>query len=628
MKILRFFILFIIITFIIFLIHSCARMSSPSGGPKDVDPPVPLKSSPVNYSTNFNLDKIIVQFDEYIVLKDIGQELLVSPPLENKPEIRLRGKNLIIKVNNKLKDSTTYNFNFYNAIVDLNEGNKLKNFQFEFSTGDKFDSLYVGGIMHDAFSYKREKGLYVMLYSSFNDSIPRTTLPDYIAKTDEEGKFFVTNLKKQPYYIFGLKDMNNNMMFDMPNESIAFIDSVIIPDFEEKITFDTIKIIESISANYEDTVWVDSIVQQKQWITTVDSMRLFMFTEEFKQQYFRKSYRPEEQQVIFVFNENLDDSVSIIPIAEKYDKQWYYQEKAKKNDSLIFWITDSVLYKNDSLLFQVNYTMVDSNQNNYIRTDTMLLVYKKKKNKKSKGLGKTKKTNRFKSFLAGNNSKEETKKDTIIPPSELTFKHNAKSPFDLNKQITFDSRFPIDIIKISNIILYKYENDSVKNKIEYSLIRDSLNKRKFTIDFDKYEEETFELLIPAGTITDLYGNINDTLDLKFTTRAYSYYSVVSMNFVGVKEKSIIQVLTEKDELIIKDSIYYDTTLIFDYLTPKKYKFRLFYDSNNNGKWDTGNFKELKQPERVFYYPFLPELLDVKENMEIENTWYLYPKKDK
>jgi hypothetical protein len=254
----------------------------------------------------------------------------------------------------------------------------------------------------------------------------------------------------------------------------------------------------------------------------------------------------------------------------------------------------------------------------------MLLVYKSKK--KSTPFNKPKKTSKFKKFIAGENNKQKTKKDTTanINISELTFKHNAKTPFDLNKPIVFDAKFPIDIIKTSNIILYKYENDSIKNKIKYNLIRDSLNRRKFTIEFDKDEEEKFELFIPDGTINDIYRNINDTLDLIFITRPYDYYSVVTMNFAGIKEKSIVQVLTEKDELVIQDSIHCDTTLTFDYLSPQKYKFRLFYDSNNNEKWDTGNFKELKQPERVFYYPYFPELLDIKENMEIENTWYLYP----
>jgi len=269
--------LYLLLVFVsVALIAGCARMSAPTGGEIDKDPPVPIKSKPINYSTSFAETKFVVEFDEFVTLANIRQELLVSPPLPEKAEVKQRGKALVVKINNELKDSTTYNFNFYNAIADLNEGNPLKNFQFEFSTGPEFDSIYLGGIMHDAFDFSSEAGWYIMLYDKFHDSIPRTTLPDYVAKTDEDGYFFVTNLKKQPYYIFGLKDMNNNMLFDLPNENIAFLDSSYSPGFIMKTFVDTLTIIESVSDDYKDTVFTDSLASHETYRKALYTNRLPM----------------------------------------------------------------------------------------------------------------------------------------------------------------------------------------------------------------------------------------------------------------------------------------------------------------------------------------------------------------
>lgn len=613
---------------LLILVMGCARMSSPGGGEKDEQAPVALRSKPINYSTNFNDKKIIVEFDEFVSLKNVNQELLVSPPVPEKPQIKQRGKALIIKINNELKDSTTYNFNFYNSIVDLNEGNPLKNFQFEFSTGPEFDSIYLGGIMHDAFNYSTDAGWFVMLYENFNDTIPRTTLPNYIAKTDKEGRFFITNLKNKPYYIFGLKDMNNNMLFDLPNENIAFIDSTFSPGFIEHTFVDTLSIIQSISPNLKDTLFVDSLVYHKHMITTVGDIRLFMFEEDFIQQYFKQAYRPEKQQIALAFNEELKDSFSIVPLAENHtNPDWFLKEKFEKNDSAVYWINDSSLYNKDSLTFQVNYTMKDSNQNDYIKTDTLLLVFESTSKKEDKKKGDKKEGSRFNLNFLSNSDDEETKEDTVIPPSELTFTTNAKAPFELNMPVELTARFPIQSIDESQIQFVRIE-DSLKIPVKYELLQDKLNFRKYLFEFEKDEEESFELFIPAGTLIDIYGNNNDTLKYTFKTRPLNYYATLLMDISGVKENSIVQLLNEKEQIIQEKAIMADSLLFFEYLAPAKYKLKLFYDTNGNGKWDTGNYKERKQAEQVFYYPYFPEILETKSNVDIENSWPLYPKTGK
>jgi len=608
-------------------VWGCARMSAPSGGPKDVDPPKAVKSKPLNYSTNFNNTKIIIEFDEFVTLKNVRQELLVSPPLPEKAEVKQRGKNLIIKINNELQDSTTYNYNFYNSIADLNEGNALKNFQFEFSTGPEFDSIYLGGYVHNAFNYKTEASLYVMAYDTFNDTIPRTTLPNHVAKTDKDGNFFITNMKNKPFYVFALKDMNNNMLFDLPNESIAFIDSSFSPGFVEQVFVDTVSIIKSISPNLKDTVRADSLIHHKHMVTTIGNVRLFMFVEDFEQQFFKQAYRPERQEVIFSFNREVSDSATIFPIVNnKVVENWFLKEDFESNDSLVFWIKDSLIYNIDSLEFQINYTMKDSTNQNYLQTDTLLLSFTEPEKKETKVETKKKGIGRLNlNFL--DDKKEETKTDSVIPPSPLTFVHTAKSPFDLHKDIDITARYPLKNFDESRIQLLRIEDDTTKIPVKFAFEKDPKQFRTYHISFNKDEEERFELFIPAGAITDIYDNINDTLTYKFKTQRFDYYATIAMHIKSVKDTAVLMLLDEKENVLEEQVIYSDTIINYTYLAPKKYKFKLYYDSNGNRKWDTGNYKELRQPERVFYYPFFPEILDIKSNIDIENTWELYHEED-
>jgi hypothetical protein len=597
---------------------NCARQSSPTGGVKDEEPPIALRSKPVNYSTNFKGKKFMVEYDEYIVLKNVNQELLVSPPVTEKPVVKLRGKKMIVKINNTLKDSTTYNFNFFDAITDLNEGNILKNFQFEFSTGPQFDSIYLGGIVQNAFDYKTEAGVYVMLYQQLDDSTPRTQIPEHIGKTNKEGMFMVPNMRDIPYYAFALKDLNNNRKFDLPNESIAFSDSTFHPSFKEIEVADTFRVLSYISKDKEDTVYRDSIIRHKQMVTTVDNVHLFLFTEDFAQQYFKNSYRPERQLVALAFNRKLTDSISIIPFSKKsYRNDWQLYESDPRADSLIFWITDSVLFNRDSLKLQLNYTMKDSSSQNYIRTDTILVVFENKPKETKKEENKKKTGGLFNKLFK---EKEETEVKDTIKPSELKFSHNIKNDFELNKPIQLVARFPIKEIKNQRIKLTTIEEKDTVN-VPFKLVEDKKKPRTYNIEFKAEEETKYSVMIPAGCFTDIYGNINDTIKGDLTTRGLDYYSNIKLNVVNVKKHSVLQLMTDKEVLIEERQIDSDTIVTYNYMPPQSFVFKLYYDTNFNGKWDTGNFKEKRQPEQVFYFD---QEVKTKSNWDMDYKWDLYP----
>ncbi len=226
------------------LLFSCAQVVAPTGGARDSIPPEVLSSKPENGQLNFQSEDIEIEFDEFIKLKNIKDQLIVSPPLKYDLDARVIGKQLRLEIEDTLKANTTYVLNFGNAIVDNTEGNPIANFQYVFSTGDRIDTLSARGKLIDAFTLKVEENILVMLYKELgNDSIPLQQLPDYVARTDKGGDFTITNIKEGTYKIFALKDGNNNFFFDQPDEIIAFkneavkidkvLDSLYLYSFQE-----------------------------------------------------------------------------------------------------------------------------------------------------------------------------------------------------------------------------------------------------------------------------------------------------------------------------------------------------------------------------------------------------------
>ncbi len=229
---------YVLVCLVAILLSSCANIVSPSGGPKDEDPPQITSSVPANYSVHFNKQKIILYFDEYINLTNPSNNIIISPPLNNKPIFKIKKKSVVISLNDDtLKTNATYTINFGEAISDLNEGNRLTNYQYVFSTGSYVDSLSIKGVVQFAKDTKTEKDILVMLYPEISDTVVFSKRPYYFTKTLPDGSFKLPNLKQWDYKLFALKDQNYNYLYDLPNEEIAFSDTTI------SITDDTSRVL-------------------------------------------------------------------------------------------------------------------------------------------------------------------------------------------------------------------------------------------------------------------------------------------------------------------------------------------------------------------------------------------------
>ncbi len=214
------------------LLVSCAQIVAPTGGTKDIISPKLEQSKPENFSVNFQENKITLFFDEYIQVKN-WNEVIFSPPLTYPLENRIKGKILEVSWQDTLKENTTYTINFGASVVDNNEGNVLDSNVFVFSTGNTLDTANLSGTLLKAIDLKPEKNVLVMLYRSNNDSIPYKQLPDYYTRTNEKGKYKISNIKAGSYKLFALKDNNQNFLFDQPEEAIAFSATRIVIDSNE-----------------------------------------------------------------------------------------------------------------------------------------------------------------------------------------------------------------------------------------------------------------------------------------------------------------------------------------------------------------------------------------------------------
>ena len=307
----------------------CANAVAPTGGPKDTTPPVVVGTMPENHSTNFVSKKIEITFDEYITLDNAKQNVMISPPMKEKPDIKLKNRTVVVKFKEPLAENTTYTINFGESIKDLHEGNLFKDYVYSFSTGDHIDTLYIAGKVLYASNKKPVEDAYVSLYSADRDnldSLPMSTIPNYITKTDKEGHFHLDGLADKQYLIFALKDANANLYFDLPNEEVAFLDKLISP--------------------------TDS---------TLKDLTLFMFSEVDSTQVLLEKKLVEEGLLRFVFRHPAKDAVIMTPEilpdtfnlvtmhSQEYDTVWWY-------------FTPNV---KDSLWVQVKYDTVINDSSRY-----------------------------------------------------------------------------------------------------------------------------------------------------------------------------------------------------------------------------------------------------------------------
>ncbi len=581
---------------VVLFCRSCAQQGSPSGGPLDLDPPVVVESDPPNYSTRFEAKKIQITFDEYIVLDNVNQELIVSPPMEEQPEVKLRKKSLSIEFEEALKINTTYTFNFGNAIKDLHEGNKLQNFEYVFSTGDLLDSMSVRGTLKYAENLEvPEDPISIMLYSDLRDSVPLTDIPLYVGRSNDSGLFSVNNLRPDVYKVFALKDGNNNFLFDLPSEEIAFLDTSLIvnADFARQLLGDSV-----VSAVLNDTISADSsgmvsdsIVVEGPDLNSI-YIDMMLFTEASEIQYLTDYTREDRRKLELVFARPLTDTFSYHTLQPDDEIEPRFLDYfSLDRDSLTLWVRDSVHYNSDSLQITVNYTVKDTTDQYIVRKDTLLFTYREKQSRSKKNRSAQKDAEK---------SEEKLELQTI--------RDNGSQ--DLNRELSLVIDFPLDKFNDTLISLYHIP-DSVEVPVPFMVMADTLTPYRVTLSTSWESVSRYRMVILPGAITSIYPMQHDTVDVTFKTRDLEYYGQILLSLKNVKHQVLVQLFSGKT-MVLEKIVEEDGLYTFPFLAPKKYNLKFIHDLNKNGRWDTGDYMKKLQPESV---ELLPVTIEVRSNWD-------------
>ncbi len=576
------------------MISSCANQGMPTGGPLDSLPPVLVSTQPGYKTLDYQGNEVRLTFNEYIIPDQVSEMLVVSPPLTKRPTILTKSKTLIVQFNEELRDSATYSLDFKNSVVDNNERNPFGNLRFSFSTGDVFDSLRVAGRVINGFNLEPVENALIMLHKNLHDSAVYRVKPDYIGKADAMGLFLIDNIAPGKYHIFSVNDANSDLMYNEGAEEIAFMDTLVIPSAEFHEELDTL------------AHGVDSMLVTGHTSFSPGPFYLRLFSEDIFDQFLDSYKRDGRNKCTFVFNEPVSDTFGIRLInTEATD--WYLLEPNEKVDSLVMWLTDTIVAKLDTLQMELAYFQLDSLDQLYVQKDTLLLTYTDKEE------DDTKKKRR------GRDDKEEGP-----PPIEqFTWITNlSTSAFDINGLIQLTAPEPVKDFDKSGILLYLSE-DTLKTPLDFGFEKDSSVWRQYNISYKWEPEAEYSLEIDSAACENIYEITSQKLFKKFKIREEDYYGTIKLNMTGVKSHMIAQLLknTDKEEVITEKSFSEDQIVVFDFLAPEKFKVKIIYDENRNGKWDTGSYQDSYQPERVAY---INEVIKVRGNWDNEFKWELTP----
>lgn len=472
---------------------SCAKRGSITGGLKDTLAPVLSSSSPKNFNTNFKGDQIVLNFDEYVKLKNLNKQLVISPPMKHEPLITPTNvsKVLTIKIKDTLEPNTTYSFNFGQSITDNNEGNAMNQFKYIFSTGPYIDSLSIGGIVKDAYEKNVDNFVSVMLYEvndKYKDSVVYKDLPRYITNTlDSLRTFKLENLKAGKYLLVAMKDKGSNNKFNPKDDKIGFIKHFItVPNdtlfelelFKETLPLKTLKPIQA-SGNrlflpYEGKQNF-KLSQPKIVLKNNDEILETIVTQFPKKDSLQVWYKPLKA-----------DSLQLEVTKENYNKKFTFKIKDQKKDTL-----NITAVQNGVINFRDRFTL---------ETATPLVKFDKSKikliNKDSLDLDFTTEYNELEQKLYVDFKKEplEKYKFTFLPGALTDFYDNVNDTLSYKLTTKEYADYGNLVLNLKNVKRFPIIAEITNKKGDVVLASD-YSEGNTKIQFDLLQPESFTLRI-------------------------------------------------------------------------------------------------------------------------------------
>ena len=585
------------------VVYSCASMGNPDGGPYDEEPPKFVRSTPKPFAINSKEKKVTIEFDEFIKLEKAAEKVVVSPPQLEQPEIKASGRKVVVGLVDSLRPNTTYTIDFADAIVDNNEGNPLGNYAFTFSTGTTIDTMEVSGTVLSASDLEPVKNIQVGLHSDLSDSAFMKKPFDRVSRTDSRGHFSIRGIAPGKYRIYALMDGNQNYLFDSKTEMIAFSDSIIIPAMEDAMRQDTI---------WKDSLTIDTIKSVGYTRFLPDDIILRAFKEENDRQYLTRSERDKENHFVLTFSARAD-TLPTLKGLNFDERDAFIIEKTDRNDSICYWIKDSLIYQMDTLEIQMDYLASDTLDRLVPQTDTLFLANKLTRAEREK----------LEAKAAEEKEKERKKKEKKgekiepEPTKFLTLNVDAPSAFDLDRNVYLSFDEPVASIDTAAIHM-EIKKDSLWEEIPFLFVSDSVLPRKYEILAEWEPEKEYQLSIDSMAFKGVYGLHTNKVKQTMKVKKLNEYGTILLNITGADSTAVVELLDGSGKVLRQQRITPQNTADFYYLNPgTKFYIRLFNDRNGNGVWDTGKYSEHLQPEEVYYFP---KVWEMKANFDFEENW--------
>ena len=585
----------------------CARMGSPDGGWYDDDPPRVVSATPADQSTNVTTQKITILFDEFIKLEDPTQNVIVSPPQLEMPEIQAKGKKIVVELKDSLKPNTTYTIDFSDAISDNNEGNPMGNFTYTFSTGEQIDTFEVAGYVIDASNLEPVKGISVGLYNNLADSVFRTEPLMRVSRTDASGHFVIKGVAPGEYRVYALQDADGDFKFTQKSEMIAFSHQTYKPSAGPDIRQDTI---------WRDTLHIDNILRVPYTHFYPDDVVMLAFQELQTDRYLLKQPDRTDADRIKLFFSYGNEQLPIIKgLNFDADSAFVVEHNAKK-DSITYWLRDTTLINTDTLTLSMEYLITDSTGVLISQTDTIDVVAKTSYAKRQK--------ERQKEYESWQKEQEKRKKreepyDSIYPIKPLEVKINV--PQSLNPISKVFINIPTPLAKADTSAVHLYSQiDSLWYRAPFEVIRLDSVMGRFELLAEWQPGTEYSLEVDSAAFVDIYGFVSDPIKQGIKARPLEELSSLVFRLSGVRDTGIVVQLLDKDDKCLRQlRAANDGEAAFFYLEPGNYYARAFVDRNGNDLWDTGNYDDDQQPEDVYYYS---SEIECKANWDVTKQWNL------
>ena len=585
-------------------------MGSPDGGWYDDDPPVVLGSTPADKATGVKSKKVTIYFDEYIKLADPTQNVIVSPPQIEMPEIAAKGKKIVVELKDSLKPDMTYTIDFSDAISDNNEDNPMGNYTFTFSTGEQTDTLEVSGTVVSAENLDPVSGILVGLYSDLADSAFRTKPLLRVARTDANGHFVIKGVADGEYRIYALQDADGNYKFTQKSEMIAFSHDTYKPTVKPDMRQDTI---------WRDELHIDSIKQVHYMHFYPDDIVLTAFQETQTDRYLLKTERKDADRIQIFFSYGNEQLPVIHGLNFNSDDAFIVESSAKK-DSITYWLRDTLLVNQDTLSFEMTYLMTDSLGALVSKTDTIEALAKTPYAKRQKALQKE-----YDSWFKQQEKKRKREEpyDSIYPVKPLDVRFDVPQAMDPNRSISITLPTPPASIDTAGIHLYT-KIDTLWYRADYEFRQRANQLRSYEVIADWQPGSEYSFEVDSAAIVDIYGLASKPFKQGIKVKTLDDYATLFIDISGYADSAavVVQLIDKGDKVVAVSRMESDHTASFYYVKPGTYFVRAFVDRNNNGVWDTGNYDADEQAEAVYYYS---REIETKAKFDITLSWNLLEK---